>query len=611
MLLAGALVGSSRLGPRLFEAEQAQVVLGAVIGAALAAAALVVLWPRLRPPRRLEPLTLDGGRLRLPRSVFREGADRLDLREVLHLGVSPGKRGYLEVLTARRRYHIPLWSVRDPERLPMLGRAYQRATARLDGGREHLAEMESSHRLGAALSARPAVGTRALLFAIGVVFLLQLALGGLTGDPYARAEASLRLGASAPTLNPREPWRLVSATFLHGSLLHAYMNGLALWVLGTVLERLMGSARFLGVFLWSAAVGAALSSWASEAPYSLGASGGIFGALGGLAALHVAGREPIPPGFRQPLRWWVLIAGINIALPILFPFIDVWGHFGGAATGFVLGLVFAVLPAFRLGGPPGPFERSAASFAVALFTVGLSAAALAALGPEARHRVQLAEVLLPPPVPGELGAAEMAIRILADGRAPEHLIRAADTWLGHAAAEDEAHPAILLVLSERLEARNALASALGLRWRALEAHAPGAFPALVDGLQALEARPLALGPAGPAAVELSRLEGDDRVEMALDPPVGEAPVSVFFLHRSPGGPVVHLLEWPVHPGAEPTARAEARIPEALQASLDEGGRLEPALLAGPPLSRELTLHAVSPDARSGWRALPRVAGPGR
>jgi|SRR5688572_4555033 len=60
------------------------------------------------------------------------------------------------------------------------------------------------------------------------------------------------------------PWQYVTHLFLHGNFLHLFSNMLALWMLGTVLENLWGSKRFL-IYYFVTGLGAAfihtLSGW--------------------------------------------------------------------------------------------------------------------------------------------------------------------------------------------------------------------------------------------------------------------------------------------------------------------------------------------------------------
>ena len=146
-----------------------------------------------------------------------------------------------------------------------------------------------------------------------------------------------RLGASLPlALNLEQPWRLVTAMFLHGSLLHIGFNMWVLMDMGPMVEERYGSARFLFIYVVTGAFGFVASSMFGRA--SVGASGALLGLVGVLLAL-TTGRQSA--GMRmlrsQLISWLVYIA----VLGFLMPAVDNFAHAGGFAAGFVLGRLMA------------------------------------------------------------------------------------------------------------------------------------------------------------------------------------------------------------------------------------------------------------------------------
>ena len=94
------------------------------------------------------------------------------------------------------------------------------------------------------LPARRVWATYGVLGLLGVVFLGQLALAPFAGD----VDPILALGAKVNTLILQgEWWRLVTAIFIHGSLLHFFFNAYALFQLGREIERFYGAGRFLAL----------------------------------------------------------------------------------------------------------------------------------------------------------------------------------------------------------------------------------------------------------------------------------------------------------------------------------------------------------------------------
>ena len=86
-----------------------------------------------------------------------------------------------------------------------------------------------------------------------------------------------------------EPWRIVTANFLHASPLHLVLNGLGLALLGAFVERSLGS-RGTGPVLACAGLGAMAASYAAGYEHALGASGIVAGLAGALLWLEL--REP-------------------------------------------------------------------------------------------------------------------------------------------------------------------------------------------------------------------------------------------------------------------------------------------------------------------------------
>lgn len=129
-----------------------------------------------------------------------------------------------------------------------------------------------------------------------------------------------------------EPWRLLTSAFLHYGLFHLVMNMLALLVLGVDLERYLGWARFVAVYLVSALFGgAAVTLFAEPLSETVGASGGVFGLLGAAVVVIRVNR-----GDLRPL---ISVLVLNLVISLL-PGISLLGHLGGLVGG---GLAAALL----------------------------------------------------------------------------------------------------------------------------------------------------------------------------------------------------------------------------------------------------------------------------
>ena len=123
-------------------------------------------------------------------------------------------------------------------------------------------------------------------------------------------------------------WTLLTATYLHGGLLHIVFNVMWIRNLGPVAADAYGPARTFVLFNTAGAGGFLVSNVMSGAP-TIGASGAIFGLL---AALIVYGRKRGASMLTQQLWQWAIILGI---FGFVMPSVNNWAHGGGFAGGWV------------------------------------------------------------------------------------------------------------------------------------------------------------------------------------------------------------------------------------------------------------------------------------
>ena len=196
--------------------------------------------------------------------------------------------------------------------------------------------------------------TTLLLISFIGLFIMQVLSGVDANNP--STEALLKWGANAlPYTMDNEPWRLASSAFLHIGLMHLLFNGFAMYFFGQIAESMFGSAKFLALFLLAAIGGNLLNNhitWqgildgTGQPGLSAGASGGIMG-IG--AALLIAALFKISVnGMVLNLKSLIIIMGINLVYGFAVPGIDNAGHIGGAVTGLVIALAFAIAYRQRL-----------------------------------------------------------------------------------------------------------------------------------------------------------------------------------------------------------------------------------------------------------------------
>ncbi len=106
-----------------------------------------------------------------------------------------------------------------------------------------------------------------------------------------------------------EWWRLVTAGFLHGGIIHILMNSWVLFDLGAQVEEVYGTSRMLVIYFLSTIFGyLASAEW--SAAVSVGASAALFGLIGAMIALGVRHRNPMGTAIRgMYMRGAVLRAG--------------------------------------------------------------------------------------------------------------------------------------------------------------------------------------------------------------------------------------------------------------------------------------------------------------
>ena len=183
--------------------------------------------------------------------------------------------------------------------------------------------------------------TRALVIVNALVFVL---LAVMSMSPMQiPADLLIRMGGNfAPLVQKGEEWRLFTALFLHGGLLHVGLNMFALHQAGQVVERLFGRWGFAAIYIVAGLLGNLASLWWKPGPVSVGASGAIFGVYGALLSYLLLQRGSVPGEIFREMRsgtlgfiCYSLFAGFTI------PGIDNAAHLGGLVGGLVLGAAFA------------------------------------------------------------------------------------------------------------------------------------------------------------------------------------------------------------------------------------------------------------------------------
>ncbi len=156
-----------------------------------------------------------------------------------------------------------------------------------------------------------------------VFFLIQVSVPGFTEALLLNEESFV------------QPWRFVSSIFLHGDIAHFFYNMLALLIFGSTLEHVLGSKRFMGIFLVTGVLANLVSVFFYDS--SLGASGAIFGLIGALVLLRP---RMMVWAFGLPLPLWlagIVWAGLDVLGVFMPSQVANLAHLSGMAFGLVLG----------------------------------------------------------------------------------------------------------------------------------------------------------------------------------------------------------------------------------------------------------------------------------
>jgi len=151
-----------------------------------------------------------------------------------------------------------------------------------------------------------------------------------------------RLGSSyGPAIfGHDEYYRLITAMFLHGGLLHIGFNMMGLMQFGPALEELYGSARYLFLYVFTGAFGFLFSSFMGN--LSLGASGALLGLIGAmLAVTSKRGGSYMKEMRARLITSVVILFALGFGGMGLGAGMDNSAHFAGLASGFGLGKLFA------------------------------------------------------------------------------------------------------------------------------------------------------------------------------------------------------------------------------------------------------------------------------
>ena len=186
--------------------------------------------------------------------------------------------------------------------------------------------------------------TYALIGVCLLAFFAELAGGGLSSIE-GGGKVIREGGLFGPLVANGEPYRIVTSAFLHAGVLHLGLNMFALYILGSLLEPGIGTARFLGIFVVSILAGSFGALLLDPNELTVGASGGVFGLM---AATFLIARNRGMDQLASQIGFFVIL---NLVFTFSVPGISIGGHLGGLVGGGIAALMISAVERRRTANP--------------------------------------------------------------------------------------------------------------------------------------------------------------------------------------------------------------------------------------------------------------------
>lgn len=196
-----------------------------------------------------------------------------------------------------------------------------------------------------------------LLIDPSAIFQMQGMLGILS--PSGEALDNLGMTGSYAMSQGRW-WTLITAIYLHGGILHILFNMLWLRQLGHMVEHLFGTSRTFLIFTIAGVLGFFVSDFVGI-PFTVGASGSIFGLLGALVYYGRKRGGTFGAAIYRQVGTWTIILFI---FGFLMPAVNNLAHAGGFAGGYLSAMWLGFLEI-----KPETSNHRLAAFAAVVLTI--------------------------------------------------------------------------------------------------------------------------------------------------------------------------------------------------------------------------------------------------
>lgn len=163
-------------------------------------------------------------------------------------------------------------------------------------------------------------------------------LGYLPGYQTSVTVGLFGLEITAPVVAAGGYYRMITAMFLHFGAVHLLFNMVVLWMLGRILERDLGPARFLTAYMLSGLAGSVAVYLFSFETSTAGASGAVYGLFGLMILIN---RK-----LKRDNQGLYILLGLNLVLTLVWGF-SFAGHVGGLVGGLACGAILTFTPRER------------------------------------------------------------------------------------------------------------------------------------------------------------------------------------------------------------------------------------------------------------------------
>ncbi len=314
-----------------------RVLLVSLALAPISLAAALVLRPRSR-----DAIELSAEHLEIPAYRGSRRRRRTRLRDVYSIQtlrwIFPG----ILALGVRGRLvsRVPLHWLASPADAARLEAGIRDRIASLPDGADRLRRIDHCRSVWQAAGRGVPWITLGLSAALVGAFLFEVWVGATTEKLLL-----LMLGGLAPALVvDGDLDRLLTAAFLHSSILHLVVNLTGLIAFGVVFERLLGWPRFLFVLSVAQVAGTALFVAWPSAVGAVGASAALHGIVACWLFLNVARREELPVFLRSPTWNLMLLLGLAVWTEVEFSNLAHAAHLGGFAGGLAASAAVVRVP---------------------------------------------------------------------------------------------------------------------------------------------------------------------------------------------------------------------------------------------------------------------------